>query len=452
MAACLASRGFEVVGVDVSQAAVDALNAGRAPAQESGLDALVAENRKKLRATIDHADAVLNSDLSFVIVPTPSDSRGSFSLQYAAFAFEAIGKALAQKATYHTVVLTSTVLPGSTRQVLLPILERASGKKCGVDFGLCYSPEFIALGTVIRDFLNPDFHLVGEFDDRSGDSLEQVNRRTALNEAPSMRMSLENAELAKVAVNTFVTLKISYANMLADFCERIPGGDVDMVSNAIGLDKRIGRRYLTGGFGYGGPCFPRDNVALNYIGEQLGASCEILRVNDAFNRTISARYVHKLRHLVRRGATVAVLGLSYKPLSHVVEESPGIYLCRALADHGLRVIGFDPLAAAGARQELKGVVIVASDLPSALADAEMVLVTTVDDCFLSLRPEDFVAGKDRVIVVDFWRALSPAVREHERIEYIPMGQCLDDEAASLRMAHLWGDHAVLEHPAAESSE
>src|ERR1041385_6610639 len=136
MAGCLASRGFNVIGVDVSQKAVDALNAGRAPAQETGLDELIGNNRKRVRATMSHEEAVLSTDLSFVIVPNPSDTRGAFSLQYAAYAFEAIGKALAKRDRYHTVVLTSTVLPGSTRYGLLPILEEFSGKKCGRDFGL----------------------------------------------------------------------------------------------------------------------------------------------------------------------------------------------------------------------------------------------------------------------------------------------------------------------------
>ena len=143
---------------------------------------------------MSHTEAVQQSDISFIIVPTPSDDRGAFSLQYAAYAFKALGQALKQKEGYHVFVLTSTVLPGSTRHGLLPILEQESGKKCGVDFGMCYSPEFIALGSVIRDFLNPDFYLVGEFDQRSGDLLEAVNSIVSVNHAPCKRMTIENAE------------------------------------------------------------------------------------------------------------------------------------------------------------------------------------------------------------------------------------------------------------------
>lgn len=437
MAGCLASRGFNVIGVDVSQKAVDAMNSGHTPVQETGLDEMIGKYKDRIRATLSHEDAILNSDISFVIVPTPSDERGAFSIQYAAYAFEAIGKALAKRDSYHTVVLTSTVLPGSTRYSLLPILEQYSGKKCGKDFGLCYSPEFIALGTVIRDYLNPDFYLVGEFDERSGAALESVNSRVALNQAPSKRMSIENAELAKISVNSFVTLKISYANMLADLCERIPGGDVDIVSDAIGMDKRIGRRYLTGGFGYGGPCFPRDNVALNFVGKHLGASTQLLEINDEFNRSIAPRFVDRLGPYLHKGSTVAVLGLAYKPLSHVIEESSGIYLCRALADSGMRVIGYDPLANEGARTELKGHALIADTITSCLQDAETVLVTTPDDIYKSLTPDDFLAGKQSVTVVDFWRCLPQSVCTDPRITYVPMGRCLDNATAVENLLGLW---------------
>jgi UDPglucose 6-dehydrogenase len=437
MAGCLASRGFHVIGVDVSPKAIDALNAGHAPVQETGLDELIETNKERIRATLSHEDAVRNSDLSFVIVPTPSDERGAFSLQYAAYAFEAIGKALAEHDRYHTVVLTSTVLPGSTRLGLLPVLEKFSGKKCGEDFGLCYSPEFIALGTVIRDFLNPDFFLIGQFDERSGAALESVVSRVAVNHAPCKRMSMENAELAKISLNSYVTLKISYANMLADLCERIPGGDVDVVSDAIGMDKRIGRRYLTGGFGYGGPCFPRDNVGLNFLGQHLGASTRLLEVNDDFNRAISPRFVDKLKPYLRDGSTVAVLGLAYKPLSHVVEESPGIYLCRTLAGKGLRVIGYDPLATEGAHVALQYHALVADSLAACLQDAECVLVTTPDEVFKALKPNDFVGHKKSVTVVDFWRCLDSSIRHHPAIHYIPMGRCIDDAAATAKIAELW---------------
>jgi UDPglucose 6-dehydrogenase len=436
MAAGMASRGLNVIGVDVNRHAVDAVNAGKAPVQETGLGEMIAANQERIRATMSTDEAVLGSDISFVIVPTPSDERGAFTLQYAKFAFKSLGQALRKKTGYHVIVLTSTVLPGATRHGLLPILEQESGKKCGPDFGLCYNPEFIALGSVIRDFLNPDFYLLGESDSRAGDLLEQVHHRVSQNKAPVKRMSLENAELAKIAVNSYVTMKISFANMLADFCEHLPGGDVDVVSDALGMDKRIGRKYLTGGFGFGGPCFPRDNVALNFMGQQLGVDSALLKANDDYNRGLSKRYIEKLQAHLPKGANVTVLGLAYKPLSHVIEESPGIYLCRALSEAGYRVVGHDNLAAPYAETALKMSALVTDSLDEALKDADVVLVTTADKSYTSLTAEQLLRGRAAVTVVDFWRCLKFLAAD-PRVRYVPIGRCRDEAAAARDLTPLW---------------
>lgn len=436
MAAGMASRGLNVIGVDVNRHAVDAVNAGRAPVQETGLGEMISANQERIRATLNTEEAVMESDISFVIVPTPSDERGAFTLQYASYAFKALGQALRKKDGYHVIVLTSTVLPGATRVGLLPILEKESGKKCGPDFGLCYNPEFIALGSVIRDFLNPDFYLLGQFDERSGDLLESIHNQVSENEAPVKRMSIENAELAKISVNSYVTMKISFANMLADFCENIPGGDVDVVSDALGMDKRIGRKYLTGGFGFGGPCFPRDNVALNFMGKALDVDSRLLEVNDDYNRNLSTRYVKRLQKELPKGTTVAVLGLAYKALSHVIEESPGVYLCKALSEAGFRVIGHDNLAVPHAEAVLKLGTLVTDDLDEALQDAEVVLVTTGDKDYLALTAEQLLKNRSTVTVVDFWRSL-PHLENVAGISYVPIGRCRNDETAEQKITPLW---------------
>jgi len=436
MAAGMASRGLNVIGVDVNRQAVEAVNNGQSPVQETGLGEMIAANQERINATMSTEEAVLGSDISFVIVPTPSDDRGAFTLQYARFAFKALGQALAKKEGYHVIVLTSTVLPGATRYGLLPILEEESGKKCGPDFGLCYNPEFIALGSVIRDFLNPDFYLLGQFDDRSGNMLEEIHHRVSENEAPVKRMTIENAELAKISVNSYVTMKISFANMLADFCEKIPGGDVDVVSDALGMDSRIGRKYLTGGFGFGGPCFPRDNVALNFMGEALGTDSRLLKVNDDFNRGLSERYVEKLQAHLPVGANVTVLGLAYKPMSHVIEESPGVYLCKALSEAGYRVVGHDNLAVAHAEVPLKPHALVTDSLEEALKDASVVLITTTDKSYTNLTAEDLLNGQSSITLVDFWRCMKH-VEQDPRIHYIPIGISADDSKATKNLEPLW---------------
>lgn len=439
MAAAMAKRGHHVIGVDVNQRAVDAVNAGRAPVQETDLEATIATNKARLRATMSHTEAIHGSDLTFVVVPTPSDERGAFSLQYASWAFKEIGKALATKQGYHVVVLTSTVLPGATRYGLLPILEQASGKKAGRDFGLCYSPEFIALGSVLRDFLNPDFTLVGEFDERSGKALEDAYASIMENKAPCERMSLENAELAKIAINTYVTTKMTFANMLADLCERVPGGDVDTVSRALGRDKRIGRAYLTGALGYGGPCFPRDNVALSFMARALGTQASLAETTDRMNRGLVEQVVGKLRPLIPAGTTAAVLGLAYKPGSHVVEESQGVRLAKTLSAEGVRVVCYDPLANEGARAELRDHAVILDSVRDCLAQADTVLVTTPDPMFKKLSAADFPARDGKpVTVVDFWRVLDAELRNAKHVRYVPIGRGLQDPALEQRLRALWG--------------
>ena len=421
MAAAIADRGFEVIGVDVNGSVIQAINAGRAPVMETGLDEAIAKNRARLTATLSHREAIAQSDVSFVVVPTPSDRAGMFSLQYARYAFHEIGCALKEKDDNHLVVLTSTVAPGSTRQVLIPELESSSGKRCGRDFGVCYSPEFIALGSVIHNFLNPDFTLIGEFNQECGDILENCYAQIVENAAPCKRMSLENAELAKLAVNTFVTTKIAYANMLAELCEHLPGGDVDVVSDAVGSDSRIGRRYLTGGLGFGGPCFPRDNIALSAFGRHMGVCTDIATATDAVNREPVRRLVSLVRAAVKRQSTVAVLGLSYKPRSQVLERSQALDAARAIADSGLRVVCYDPLAQQSVREELKDKALVLDSVRACLEQADIVVIANPDPEFAELSADDFPQRDPRVRVIDCWRLLRDRLQNAKNIEYRALG-------------------------------
>jgi UDPglucose 6-dehydrogenase len=225
--------------------------------------------------------------------------------------------------------------------------------------------------------------------------------------------------------------------MLGDICEKLPGGDIDVVSDALGMDSRIGRKYLTGGFGFGGPCFPRDNLALSFIGESLGANCAVPRANDAFNRSISERAVAKLHGIVEKGQNIAVLGLAYKPQSHVIEESPGIFLCRTLADSGYRVIGYDPLAGEPARATLGDRALIVDDINDCLRDAQVVIITTPDPQFAALSADAILGRKRSVTVVDFWRVAAARLGSAPNIRYFPMGRCTDDAAAGEALQKIW---------------
>ena len=439
MAAAIASRGHEVIGVDVNHRAVEALNAGRAPVQETGLQALIDDNRARLTATTSHAEAIHRSELTFVVVPTPSDERGAFSLQYAMYAFREIGRALNTKKDRHTVVLTSTVLPGSTRHGLVPVLEQQSGTRAGAELGVCYSPEFIALGSVIRDFLNPDFLLIGEIDAQSGAHLEARYRDIVRSGVPVRRMTLENAELAKIALNSFLTTKITFANMLAELCGRMPGGDVDVVADAIGLDSRIGRKYLTGGLGFGGPCFPRDNIALAFMAGVLGVRSDLPLTTNELNRSLVARIVQQLRVHLPRDGTVAVLGLAYKPASHVVEQSQAVMIVNAFLEQGARVLAYDPLARESAGYELHGRALILDSPEDCLRDADLVVIATPDPEFRRLAPADFRAGDRPTVVVDLWRILSPEVVNDPGVRYIAYGRGPRSDDAAGALKPLWAE-------------
>jgi UDPglucose 6-dehydrogenase len=438
-AAAIASRGYDVIGVDVNQRTVDLVNEGRAPVQETDLEKTIASNKARIHATLSHQEAILNSDLTFVIVPTPSDEKGAFSLQYAAWAFKEIGKALAVKRDYHNVVLTSTVLPGATRYGLLPILELESGKAAGSDFGVCYSPEFIALGSIIHDFLNPDFTLIGEIDDRAGSQLEECYAKIMENNPPCKRMNIENAELTKIAINVFVTIKITFANMLANICEQISNGDVDAVTDALGTDKRIGHKYLKGGLGYGGPCFPRDNIAFAYLARAVGVQADLAEVTDRYNRALPIQHVGRLGTLIKPGATIAILGLAYKPCSHITEESQGILLAKALSNNGYRVVAYDPLANEMAKVELHDHAVIMDSIESCLNKADMVLITTPDPVFKALKAADFTRQSSTVTIVDYWRILKKELSCQPHIHYVPMGQSIENENNIKRLIKLWGE-------------
>lgn len=417
LAAVLASRGHHVVGVDVNPAFVEALNAGRAPVVEPGLPERLAATEGRLRATTDFKEAVLASELSFVIVPTPSGPDGAFSNRFVIDAVRHIGAALRGNDHYHVVNITSTVMPGSTGGEIRAALEAASERKVGVDIGLTYNPEFIALGSVVRDLLHPDMVLIGESDSRAGDVLEGAYKLTVPEGTPVQRMNWVSAELTKIAVNTFVTTKISYANMIAELCERLPGADVDVVTKALGRDTRIGAKYLKGALGYGGPCFPRDNVALATLARSLGLRADVAEATDTINRRQVDRIVGLVQRLAGAATDVAVLGLSYKPDTPVVEESQGVMIARALAQAGHAVFIADPVALDSAASVLGESVTTIGTAAAAVAQASIVVVTTPDKAFAAL-PAAAFAGKT---VIDCWRILPEAVAGIADVVHIGRG-------------------------------
>ena len=432
IAACVASKGTNVVGVDSDPRVVSLVNDGKPPVQEPGLGGLMKSARGRLTATRDLRQAVQDTDISFIVVPTPSGANGDFSLTHVLEVAQEIGAALAEKDGYHIVCLNSTVLPSATEEQVRPRIERESGKSCGRDFGLAYAPEFIALGTAIRNFLNPDFVLVGESDDRTGSRLTELYSMVCENDPEITRMSILNAELTKIAVNTFVTTKITFANTLAELCERLPGGDVDVVTGALGLDSRIGAKYLRGAAGYGGPCFPRDNRAFAYLGDALGVASKISLATEETNRHQVPRLVESIRRELGEGATIGVLGVAYKPDTVVVEESQGLLLAKALVVAGYQVSVYDPLALDHARAELGDSVAYCNSLDDVVNTCDGLVVVNADPAFAGvsgLLPRDQTGD---VVVLDCWRMLRRELSHLEGVRYVPMGVGPDLVASTSR--------------------
>lgn len=416
MAAAFASRGYRVIGLDINSDFVRLLNQGKAPVFEPQLSEYLSANRERISATQDYREAVLKSEITFIIVPTPSKDDGGFSTKYVIEAGKQIGEALKEKPNYHLVVLTSTVAPGATEKDLLPVLEEYSGKKCKRDFDLCYNPEFIALGNVISGLLEPDFVLIGESSQKGGEILENFYKGLCQKNPPIKKMSIINAEITKIALNTYVTTKISYANMLAELCEKIPGANVDVVTDALGCDSRIGHKYLKGALGYGGPCFPRDGRALIYTAEKFGISLPIAKATDEINQRQVPRLVKKILNFLSENGRVSILGLSYKPDTDVIEESQGLEIAKILSEKKIPVTVYDPAAMKNARQILNNIAF-ANSLKESVENSDIVLLTIPCKEFKEIEPDWFKPG---AILIDCWRMLDPQ-KYGERVKYIGLG-------------------------------
>ena len=419
MAASISAHGVAVIGADLDASKVEAINRGEPPVNETNLADYIRRGRARLRATTDIEAAVADAEITFIIVPTPSEPHGGFSLRHVISACEAIGRGLKKRKGFPVAVITSTVMPGSTGGPIRECLEKHSGKKAGREFGLCYSPEFIALGSVIHDFLNPDFILVGESDPRSGEILDAFYQAVCDNHPHIARMNYVNAELSKLAVNTYVTTKITYANMLAHICERLPGADVDVVTEAIGHDTRIGAKYFKGAVGYGGPCFPRDNLAMGRLARDLGAQAGLAEATDRENRTEVRRLADLVKKHTHPGSKVGILGLSYKPDTEVIEESQGIGLARMLMDEELELIVYDPMALEAARMALGDGPSFAASAEDCVQRADIVVIATPWKEFSCIPERAYSGRRTRQILIDGWR-IAPALWRGKTL-YIPVG-------------------------------
>lgn len=340
VAACFAKLGHDVVGVDKVPAKVEALNQGKSPIKEPGLTELIKEavDAGRLRAVSEGIKEVANADVSLICVGTPSAPDGSTGLQYIKGVAAEIGDGLRHTNRYHVVVLRSTVFPGTTGRVLLPLLEQHSQKICGQDFGLVMNPEFLRESTAIADFYDPPYTVIGEFDQKSGDVIKQLYQGIT---GDFYRVSIETAELLKQTNNAFHALKIGFANEIGRLCDRLDLDSHELMQMVCADTKlNIAPTYLRPGFAFGGSCLPKDLRSITFHAQQLGVGLPILEsVLPSNEEQIAAARLKIHQFNVKQ---VTILGLTFKANTDDLRESPVLTLIDRLWRDGLNIRVYDP--------------------------------------------------------------------------------------------------------------
>lgn len=402
-AACLASRGHRVIGVDVEPRKVEAILAGRAPVIEPGLDDLIRRMvaDDALTAQSDTEDAVLNSDVSLVCVGTPGKSNGALDLGYLLRVAEQIGAALGRTKTRHVVTFRSTMLPGTVETKLVPVLERASGKKAGRDFGVAVNPEFLREGTSLRDFDDPPRIVVGEVDEQSGAAVMSLYDGI---QAPRVRTSIRTAEMVKYADNAFHALKIAFANEIGNVAKR-SGIDARQVMEIFCLDTKLNlsATYLKPGSAFGGSCLPKDVRALLQHAHDSELRTPILEAVLASNEEQKRIAFELVRKTGKK--KIGILGMSFKPDTDDLRESPSVELIEALIGKGYDVAIYDKNVSlarliganrAYIEKEIPHVSrLLRADVREVEAHAEVLVVTTRDPEFLAVAER---LGKGKTLV------------------------------------------------------
>ena len=387
--ACFAKLGYKVICVDIDKKKVDIINQGISPIYEEKLNSFLKKYKSNIFATNNYEMAVKKSDVTFICVGTPSNNDGSINLKYVKESTKKIGEILKKIDGWHLVVVKSTVIPSSTRDIVLPILEKYSGKKAGDDFGLAMNPEFLREGSAVNDFLNPDRIVIGSYDKKSSELLEDIY---SVFSCPKFITSLSAAEMIKYTSNCFLATKISFINEIGNFCKKL-NIDTYEVADGMGLDTRIGRAFLDSGIGWGGSCFPKDVDALNSWAKENKVDSLILdsitEVND--KQPLILVDILKKHMPSLKNKTIGVLGLSFKSDTDDIRDSRTIPVVKKLLKEGAKVKAYDPKANDNFK-EIFPDAIYCENAEDAL-NCDAVLITTIWDEFKKL---DF-SGK---IVID----------------------------------------------------
>ncbi len=418
--ACFADLGVEVAVVEVDPVKLGALRQGTMPIYEPGLDRLVTENVAAGRLSFgdDLAAAVHGVDAVFIAVGTPTRrGDGHADVSYVNAAAEQVARAL----TGYAVVVTKSTVPVGTGRSIAEIMRRT---RPDLDFDVASNPEFLREGSAIGDFMRPDRVVIGTESERAREVMRRLYRPLYLIEAPILFTNLETAELTKYAANSFLAMKVTFINEMADLCEKV-GADVHDVARGIGLDGRIGRKFLHPGPGYGGSCFPKDTLALMRIAQDWGAPSRLVeatvQVNEARKSSMAVRIMQAAGGSVR-GKTIGVLGLTFKPETDDMRDAPSIPIISRLAEEGAHIRAFDPVGMDHARGMLPGSVSFCTDAYDAAKDADVLVVVTEWNDFRALSPERLRETMRGTLIMDLRNVFDPRAMAAAGLEYRGIGR------------------------------
>jgi UDPglucose 6-dehydrogenase len=418
--ACFAELGNDVAVVEADPAKLASLRAGGIPIYEPGLDHLVADNVRAGRLSFgdDIGSAVAGVDAVFIAVGTPTRrGDGHADLSYVYAAVEQVARVL----TGYTVIVTKSTVPVGTGRRIGEILQTT---RQDLDVDVASNPEFLREGSAIGDFMRPDRVVIGIETDRAREVLRLLYRPLYLIEAPILFTNLETAELIKYAANSFLAMKVTFINEMADICERA-GADVHDVARGIGLDGRIGKKFLHPGPGYGGSCFPKDTLAMVRIAQDHGAPSRLIEavvaVNEARKASMAARVVAAAGGSVR-GRIIAVLGLTFKPETDDMRDAPSIPIVGRLVEDGAIVRAFDPEGMEQARPLMPGSVIYCRDALDAAQDADLLVVITEWNEFRAIEPQRLREAMRGDVVVDLRNLYEPAAMRAAGFRYTSIGR------------------------------
>jgi UDPglucose 6-dehydrogenase len=368
-----AELGNSIIFVDTDDVKVNMINALKTPIYEPGLEELMGRNKGRFYATKDYREAIQNSEVTLICVGTPSMEDGSIDLSYVKASAEQIGRSLSEKDEYHIVVVKSTVLPGTTEEIVKPIIEKESGKRAFEDFGLAMNPEFLREGNAIEDFFKPDRIVIGVRDESTRSWLEELYRFFS---CPKLVTDIKTAEMIKYASNAFLATKISFANEIGNICKKL-GMDAYRVFEGVGLDHRINPAFFRAGIGFGGSCLPKDIRALIRRAEELGEQPRILRAVIEVNENQPLRLIELLKKHVQslRGKKIGILGLAFKPGTDDVRESRAILIVKKLIEEGARVLAYDPKAVENFRKLFPDIEY-ASSAEELVAESDAIMIVT----------------------------------------------------------------------------